>query len=189
MLLKSIQSLAPLAASCKPPAPRPTARTASLYGSIESTISQDSATPLGDSLKTAPWLSSALACSRRKSLTTSLFPALIKLAAMVLPMPPVPMNPRVFISPPVIDLVFQSINRRAALPPATPLKQLFRRQRAAYARSAHPKTRCRPFHTRRFRRRSCLSEPNRTPRRYARASQTHPVKHRQRSGKAPARAH
>src|SRR5689334_1150749 len=100
MLLKSIQSLAPFEASCKPPVPNPTVRTASLYGSIDTTTSDASATSLGDALKSAPWFSSPLACSRRKSLTTSLFPALIKFAAIPLPMPPVPMNPKVFISPP-----------------------------------------------------------------------------------------
>src|SRR5918996_2252529 len=66
-------------------------------------MSQDSATALGDTLKIAPWLSTPLHCSRGKSFTTSVLPALIRFAAMPLPMPPVPMKPNVFILPPVTE--------------------------------------------------------------------------------------
>jgi len=97
-------------------------------------------------------------------------------------MPAVPMNPRVSISPPVIDLVFQSINRRAALPLSTPLKQLFPptargvMQRSAYLNN----TIVALFNSAGFV--AILPfKPNRTHRLYARASQTHPVKLGQRS--------
>ena len=47
-----------------------TAVTASLCGSIESTISHDSATALGESANCAPCASSPLACARLRSFTT-----------------------------------------------------------------------------------------------------------------------
>jgi hypothetical protein len=70
MLLKSIHTLEPVVASARPPLPRPTALTASLFGSIDSTSSHDSATALGESLNSAPWPSSPLACARLRSVTT-----------------------------------------------------------------------------------------------------------------------
>src|SRR5258706_8137836 len=67
---------------------------------MENTSSDASATARGDSLNSAPWLSRFRATSRRRSWTARRWPALIRLAAIPPPMPPVPIKPRVPMRPP-----------------------------------------------------------------------------------------
>src|SRR5213593_2270461 len=64
---------------------------------MERTTSDASATALGDSLNCAPWLSRLRVTSRLRSLMTKRCPALIRLAAIGPPIPPVPIKPKVFM--------------------------------------------------------------------------------------------